>query len=37
VLEVLIQLDTQGTLRPGLRVNSFIERPAVSTQPPDSG
>ena len=37
VLEVLIQLDTQGTLRPGLRVNSFIERPAVSAEPPAPG
>jgi len=37
VLEVLIELDAASTLRPGLRVNAFIERPAMSSQAPDEG
>jgi len=36
VLEVLIQLET-NTLPPGLRVNSFIDRPSVSATPPNAG
>ena len=37
VLEVLIELDSPSMLRPGLRVNSFIQRPAVSAQPQSAG
>src|SRR5437764_987079 len=37
VLEVLIELDSPSMLRPGLRVNSFIQRPAVSARPQNSG
>lgn len=37
VLEVLIELASPGTLRPGLRVNSFIQQPAVSAQPQHAG
>ena len=37
VLEVLIELDSSGTLRPGLRVNSFIQQPAVSGRSQHAG
>jgi len=37
VLEVLIELDSPSTLRPGLRVNSFIQQPAVSARPQGAG
>jgi len=37
VLEVLIELVEPNPLRPGLRVNTFITRPAVSARPGDLG
>jgi len=37
VLEVLIELDAPGPLRPGLRVNTFVTSPTISAQSEDLG